>query len=195
MKSISISVTALARFVSRTGNLSSAGSFSSVSGIEGTMLHKRIFADLRKEYGDEFETEHRFSHIYSYEDPEVSLQLEVGGRSDILFDKDHEGLPHIIEIKSFNSGKNQYEKLVHSDHEAQLKIYSALYFLDNPDIEEMNITLRYVNITSLEFFEKTERIRRAVSLVNACILSRSGTAIISCLDLAFHHASKSAVVP
>ena len=165
MKSISISVTALARFVSRTGNLSSAGSFSSVSGIEGTMLHKRIFADLRKEYGDEFETEHRFSHIYYYEDPEVSLQLEVGGRSDILFDKDQEGLPHIIEIKSFNSGKNQYEKLVHSDHEAQLKIYSALYFLDNPDIEEMNITLRYVNITSLEFFEKTERIKRADALV------------------------------
>ena len=122
MKSISISVTALARFVSRTGNLSSAGSFSSVSGIEGTMLHKRIFADLRKEYGDEFETEHRFSHIYSYEDPEVSLQLEVGGRSDILFDKDHEGLPHIIEIKSFNSGKNQYEKLVHSDHEYHIKV-------------------------------------------------------------------------
>lgn len=164
MKEIRISVTALARFVSRTGNLSSAGSFSSVSGIEGTMLHKRIFADLRKQYGDEFETEHRFSHIYVYEDADISIDLEINGRADILFEKDKEGLPHIIEIKSFNSGKTQYNRLVHSDHEAQLKIYAALYFLDNPDLNEMNITLRYVNITSLEAVENTEKITRADAL-------------------------------
>ena len=165
MKSISVSVTALARFVSRTGNLSSAGSFGSVSGIEGTLLHQRIFSDLRKQYGEEFETEHRFSHIYVYEDPDTSINLEINGRADILFEQDQDGLPHIIEIKSFNSGKNQYEKLVHSDHEAQLKIYAALYFLDNPDLEKLNITLRYVNITSLEAIEKTETITRADALV------------------------------
>lgn len=161
MHTLSVSVTTLARFVSQTGNLSSAGSFNSVSGIEGTMLHKRIFADLRKQYGDEFETEHRLSHIYSYEGPDNVIDLEVSGRADILFEKDKDGLPHIIEIKSFNSGKTQYEKLVHSDHEAQLKIYAALYFLDNPDFLNINITLRYVNITSLEAVEKTECINRS----------------------------------
>ena len=164
MNEIRVSVTALARFVSRTGNLSSAGSFSSVSGLEGTMLHKRIFADLRKQYGDEFETEHRFSHIYVYEDADISIDLEINGRADILFEKDQEGLPHIIEIKSFNSGKTQYNRLVHSDHEAQLKIYAALYFLDNPHLNDMNITLRYVNITSLEAVENTEKITRADAL-------------------------------
>lgn len=165
MKSISVSVTALARFVSRTGNLSSAGSFNSVSGTEGTMLHQRIFADLRKQYGDDFETEHRFSHTYIFEDSDTTIGLDINGRADILFDRDKDGIPHIIEIKSFNSGKTQYEKLVHNDHEAQLKIYSALYFLDNPDLDVMNITLRYVNITSLEAVEKTESIKRADALV------------------------------
>lgn len=164
MQSLSISVTALARFVSRTGNLSSSGSFESVSGIEGTMLHKRIFADLRKQYGDEFETEHSFSHIYSHDDGSGVVDLEVRGRADILFPEDQDGLPHIIEIKSFNSGKTQYNKIVHTDHEAQLKIYSALYFIDNPDLEKMNITLRYVNITSLEPVEKTECILRSEAL-------------------------------
>ena len=102
MHSISVSVTSLARFVSRTGNLSSSGSFDSVSGIEGTMLHKRIFADLKKQYGDAFETEHSLSHIYVHEDGNDSIDLEIRGRADILFEKDAEGLPHIIEIKSFN---------------------------------------------------------------------------------------------
>ena len=164
MKSISISVTALARFVSRTGNLSSSGSFESVSGIEGTMLHKRIFSDLRKQYGEDFEAEHSFSHIYSHDDGSGIIDLEVRGRADILFPADQDGLPHIIEIKSFNSGKTQYNKIVHTDHEAQLKIYSALYFIDNPDLEKMNITLRYVNITSLEAVEKTECILRSEAL-------------------------------
>ncbi len=164
MHSISVSVTSLARFVSRTGNLSSSGSFESVSGIEGTMLHKRIFADLRKQYGEDFETEHTLSHIYSHDDGTSTINLEIRGRADILFPSDQEGLPHIIEIKSFNSGKTQYNRLVHSDHEAQLKIYAALYFLDNPDLNEMNITLRYVNITSLEAVENTEKITRANAL-------------------------------
>ncbi|MCR5199913.1 MAG: ATP-dependent DNA helicase [Saccharofermentans sp.] len=164
MHSISVSVTSLARFVSRTGNLSSSGSFESVSGIEGTMLHKRIFADLRKQYGEDFETEHTLSHIYSHDDGTSTINLEIRGRADILFPSDQEGLPHIIEIKSFNSGKTQYNRLVHSDHEAQLKIYAALYFLDNPNLNEMNITLRYVNITSLEAVENTEKITRADAL-------------------------------
>ena len=164
MQSISISVTALARFVSRTGNLSSSGSFESVSGIEGTMLHKRIFADLRKQYGEDFETEHSFSHIYTHDDGNSTVDLQVRGRADILFPQDQDGLPHIIEIKSFNSGKTQYSKIAHTDHEAQLKIYAALYFIDNPDLQEMNITLRYVNITSLEAVEKTESITRADAL-------------------------------
>ncbi len=128
------------------------------------MLHKRIFADLRKQYGEDFETEHTLSHIYSHDDGTSTINLEIRGRADILFPSDQEGLPHIIEIKSFNSGKTQYNRLVHSDHEAQLKIYAALYFLDNPDLNEMNITLRYVNITSLEAVENTEKITRANAL-------------------------------
>jgi len=165
MNSVKISVTSLARFVSRTGNLSSQGSFNSVSGIEGTRLHQRIFADLKKEYGSAFETEFPLTHLYLYEDDKCSLEIEVSGRADILFEKDKDDKPHIIEIKSFNSSKSDYEKLYHTDHVAQLEIYAALYFLSNPDLEEINITLRYVNITSLEAFEKTRTISRGDALV------------------------------
>ena len=165
MESLKVSVTALARFVSRTGNLSGAGSFGSVSGMEGTRLHKRVFADLKKQYGDGFTTEHKLSHTYIYERDDGRISLEIGGRADILFEQDKDGMPHIIEIKSFNSGKTEYERLVHTDHEAQLKIYAALYFLDMPDLEKMNITLRYVNITTLNAVEKTECIKRSDALI------------------------------
>jgi len=165
MSSISVSVTDLARFVSRTGNLSSGSSFSGISGIEGTRLHKRIFEDLRKQFGDNFDTEYYLSHIYEYEDSLTPIELKVRGRADIVFEHDDEGIPHIIEIKSFNSSKNTYEKLVHSDHEAQLKIYAALMFLGNTYLEQMKITLRYVNITSLEVVEKTEYIEREEAII------------------------------
>ncbi len=165
MSSLSVSVTDLARFVSRTGNLSSGSSFNGVSGIEGTRLHKKIFEDLRKQYGDNFDTEYFLSHVYEYEDAITSINLEIRGRADIVFENDSEGIPHIIEIKSFNSSKTQYEKLVHSDHEAQLKIYAALLFLANDFLEQMKITLRYVNITSLEVVEKTEYIDREEALI------------------------------
>lgn len=165
MSSISVSVTDLARFVSRTGNLSSGSSFSAVSGIEGTRLHKKIFEDLKAQYGDQFETEYFLSNVYEYEDAYTPINLEVRGRADIYFEKDMDGIPHIIEIKSFNSSKTQYEKLVHADHEAQLKIYAALLFLSNPKLEEIKITLRYVNITSLEAVENTTFIDREEALI------------------------------
>ncbi|MCQ2515957.1 MAG: PhoH family protein [Saccharofermentans sp.] len=165
MSSLSVSVTDLARFVSRTGNLSSGSSFNGVSGIEGTRLHKRIFDDLRKQFGENFETEFYLSHIYEYDDVITPIKLEVRGRADIVFEQDNEGIPHIIEIKSFNSSKTQYEKLVHSDHEAQLKIYAALFFISNDKVDQIKITLRYVNITSLEVVEKTVYIDREEAII------------------------------
>ena len=47
MRTCSVSVTGLAKYTSRTGDLSGSG-FGTVSGIEGTRLHQRIFADLKK---------------------------------------------------------------------------------------------------------------------------------------------------
>ena len=65
MRDLSISVTSLAEFISRAGNLSS-GSFGGVSGIEGTRLHRRIFSDLKKQYGDDMDTEYSLSDSYEY---------------------------------------------------------------------------------------------------------------------------------
>lgn len=147
MRDFSISVTSLAEFISRTGNLSS-GSFGGVSGIEGTRLHRRIFSDLKKQYGDDMETEYTLSDSYEYN----GLTLKVSGRADVVINNDH-----IIEIKSFGSSKDSYEKLVRPEHEAQLAIYAYLYMEKNA-LDKVDITLRYVSITTLEFYEDTQTI-------------------------------------
>ncbi|MCR5529987.1 MAG: ATP-dependent DNA helicase [Saccharofermentans sp.] len=147
MRDLSISVTSLAEFISRAGNLSS-GSFGGVSGIEGTRLHRRIFSDLKKQYGDDMDTEYSLSDSYEYN----GLTLKVSGRADVIIGNDH-----IIEIKSFGSSKDSYEKLVRPEHEAQLAIYAYLYMEKN-DLEKVAITLRYVSITTLEFYEDTQTI-------------------------------------
>ena len=147
MRDFSISVTSLAEFISRTGNLSS-GSFGGVSGIEGTRLHQRIFSDLKKQYGDDMDTEYSLSDSYEYN----GLTLKVSGRADVVINNDH-----IIEIKSFGSSKDSYEKLVRPEHEAQLAIYAYLYMEKN-DLDQVDITLRYVSITTLEFYEDTQTI-------------------------------------
>ena len=149
MRSCSVSVTGLARYTSRSGDLTGSG-YNSVSGIEGTRLHQRIFSDLRKQYGDDIDTEESVEDSYS----EDNIELTVNGRIDCLIRKANE-LPHIIEIKSFNNTKDKYELLEQSWHVTQLKLYGALYMFANKDIYDVRLTLRYVSVTSLIAYENT----------------------------------------
>ena len=80
MNKISVSVTDLASYISRRGNLA-GGSYGSVSGIEGTRLHQRVFSDLKKAYGDIVFTEE--SLIYDYIS-ESGICLSVNGRFDAM---------------------------------------------------------------------------------------------------------------
>lgn len=148
MRDISVSVTSLSEFVSRTGSLSS-GSFSGVSGIEGTRLHQKIFSDLKKQYGEDITTEYALNGDYEQD----GLTLLISGRADVLL-KDED---HIIEIKSFNSTKSSYEKLVRPEHESQVALYAYMYMTEK-DLNKMLITLRYVSVTTLEFYENTQEI-------------------------------------
>ena len=152
MKEIRVSATQLSEYVSRSGDLSGGG-YQSVSGIEGTRLHRKVFDDLAEEYGNSFECEHRFKH--SYEDVmDGEFMLTVSGRADCLIE-DAEDLSHIIEIKSFNSTKDSYERLERPEHLTQLKLYGAMYLYDNEDKESVRLTLRYVSITTLISYEKS----------------------------------------
>ena len=149
MNEITVSVTALSEYVSRSGDLAGA-SYQGVSGIEGTRLHKRVFADLRKQYGDDIGTEYYLTA--AFEDKE--LRINVRGRADALIVRKNLP-PHLIEIKSVNSVKNRYDLLERPEHLTQLKLYGAMYLMDNEDIFDVKLTLRYVSITTLEAFEKT----------------------------------------
>jgi len=152
MKEIRVSVTQLAEYVARTGDIAGGG-YGSVSGTEGTRLHQRIFRDLGKDYEGILNTEYGLSS--SYEDlMSGEYVLQVQGRADCLLSPDSD-CPHIIEIKSFNSTKNSYERLMRTDHLTQLKLYGAMYLFSNDKIEHVKLTLRYVSITTLEYYEKT----------------------------------------
>ncbi|MCQ2466249.1 MAG: DEAD/DEAH box helicase family protein [Clostridia bacterium] len=151
---LNVSVTTLSQYVCRSGDLS-GGSSNSVSALQGTQLHRKIFKELEKIYGEEYETEYSLSGSVDYK----SIILNIRGRADVVIEN-KDGLTHIIEIKSINSTKNSYEKLVRTEHEAQLKIYAALYMLANEDINEVCISLRYVSITTLEAYDKTSLFKR-----------------------------------
>lgn len=152
MKEIRVSATQLSEYVSRSGDLAGGG-YQSVSGIEGTRLHRKVFDDLAACYGTDFECEHSLKH--SYEDVmDDEFMLTVTGRADCLIARDG-SLPHIIEIKSFNSTKDSYDRLERAEHLTQLKLYGAMYLFDNDEFDKVNLTLRYVSITTLISYEKT----------------------------------------
>ncbi len=150
MNKVSVSVTDLASYISRRGNLA-GGSYGSVSAVEGTRLHQRVFADLKKAYGDIVITEEAL--IYDYIS-DSGVCLSVNGRFDAMMLNPGKA-PMLFEIKSFNSTKESFEALVRPEHVTQLKLYGAMYLLTNSDILDISLTLRYVSITTLDSYENT----------------------------------------
>lgn len=150
MNKVNVSVTELASYISRRGNLAS-GSYGSVSGAEGTRLHQKVFSDLKKAYGDIVITEESLYYDYI---SASGLTISVNGRFDAMLMKPGKP-PMIFEIKSFNSTKESFDALVRPEHVTQLKLYGAMYLLTNSDVLDVSLTLRYVSITSFDSFENT----------------------------------------
>ncbi|MBR3463088.1 MAG: ATP-dependent DNA helicase [Clostridiales bacterium] len=150
MNKINVSVTDLASYVSRRGNLA-GGSYGSVSGVEGTRLHQKVFAGLKKAYGDVVVTEELL--VYDYIS-DSGLTLSVNGRFDAMLANPGKP-PRLFEIKSFNSTKESFDALVRPEHVTQLKLYGAMYLLTNSDVLDISLTLRYVSITTFDSFENT----------------------------------------
>ncbi|MCQ2472815.1 MAG: ATP-dependent DNA helicase [Saccharofermentans sp.] len=150
MNKVNVSVSELASYISRRGNLA-GGSYGSVSGAEGTRLHQKVFSDLKKAYGDIVITEESLYYDYI---SASGLTISVNGRFDAMLMKPGKP-PMIFEIKSFNSTKESFDALVRPEHVTQLKLYGAMYLLTNSDVLDVSLTLRYVSITSFDSFENT----------------------------------------
>ena len=150
MKEISVSVTSLSQYVSRAGDLA-GGSYQSVSGIEGTRLHQKVFSELKKEYGEVVTTEEQLSWVY---DGQPGLNLRVQGRFDALLAEKNKA-PRIFEIKSFNSARDSFKSLVRPEHITQLKLYGAMYIFSNSDVMDVTLTLRYVSVTTFKAYEES----------------------------------------
>ena len=148
---LEISVRTLAEHVYKRGDLLSS-SFSGISGAEGTRLHTRVFADLKKQYApSSIETEHSFSCEFL----SVRATLLVRGRADcLLFSEDQSAT--VLEIKSCTGEALSSETLFQEIHWAQVMLYCHMFLLENPMRNGVFAALRYVSIESLQHEEKKE---------------------------------------
>ncbi|NLW89336.1 MAG: ATP-dependent DNA helicase [Clostridiaceae bacterium] len=154
----SVSARLLAEQIYVTGNLSGV-SFSSVSGQEGTRLHRKVFDDIAQRYPDRIvRTEVPLFCEYSKD----GFLLRVSGRADCLIEK-HESnsdLYSLIEIKSHNRQNATVNDLFRPVHRAQLLLYAHMLFCDKQEIDELEIILSYVSVQTVQPTDKTERITR-----------------------------------
>lgn len=153
---MSLSVRGLAEHVHRTGGLSSL-TFSGITGAEGTRLHKRVFADLQKQYTPEnLEIEVALEGIWQAED----FTLVVRGRADCLLysysSERKSSTYNLIELKSYMGSFDQEKDVFQSVHWAQVKIYAHLLLAQRPELGGLYVTLRYVAIDTLDFIEQKQ---------------------------------------
>lgn len=160
-----ISVRALSERIYRVGSLMGA-SFGGVSGQEGTRVHQRVFKDLKKQYEvDEVISEYSLSTEMEFE----LFRLQIAGRADCVIERkdesnNEEGVLQpqvtIFEIKTHNRIVEKVEQLILPTHEAQVKIYAHLYYLAHPDLDQIQITLRYVSAINYQYMEKSSLFTR-----------------------------------
>jgi len=148
-----ISVRALAEHVHRTGGLSSL-SFSGISGAEGTRLHSKVFADLKKQYQpSSVETEISLSARRNADD----IILCVRGRADCIVHipiKNDQDEIILIEIKSCAGDFTDITAILQPVHWAQLMLYTHMFFEQTPTLKGVFVSLRYVSIETLKFVEE-----------------------------------------
>ena len=144
-----ISVRALSERIYRAGSLLGAG-YGGVSGLDGTRIHQRVFRDLKAEYGEENAiSEYSLSTNIDFE----LFSLQIAGRADCVLERE-DGVT-IFEIKTHNRVVEKVESLILPTHEAQVKLYAHLYYLSHPEVENINITLRYVSFLNYHHMEKS----------------------------------------
>ncbi len=158
-----ISVRRLVEMLFLSGDLSSV-TFSSVSGLEGTRLHQKVFSDLKKNYSDLIiETEFPLNCDFQSD----RFLLKVKGRADCIVMASDEGSGDygdtIIEVKSHNQQDADFEQLFRPVHRAQLMMYAHMYLMINPHKSSVNISIRYVSVQTLHYSEKIEIISRDVA--------------------------------
>ena len=133
-KVLKLGIRQLAEFCCRNGDLGFEGG-PGVKALEGLRTHQAI----QKKYQKQAVAEHRIKFAIELDD----YQIELGGRIDLLFDK--ETPPRIEEIKTIYSFMNTFSENFDEPHWAQAKCYAACYVLEN-QLDHVAISLNYVNL-------------------------------------------------
>lgn len=160
IKTHEISVRRLAEMLFQSGDLSSV-TYSSVSGLEGTRLHQKVFSDLKRKYTDLLiETEYPLNKDFISD----QFLLKVKGRADCIVksfqERSEDYTDTIIEVKSHNQQDAEYDQLFRAVHRAQLMMYAHMYLNAFPQKKEVNISIRYVSVQTLHYSERIEIVTR-----------------------------------
>ena len=131
---LKLGIRQLTEFCCRSGDLGYEGG-PGVKALEGLRTHQAI----QKRHQKQAIAEHRIQFEITIDD----FQIELGGRIDLLFDK--ESPPRVEEIKTIYSFMNTFSENHDEPHWAQAKCYAACYALEN-GIDIINISLNQVNL-------------------------------------------------
>jgi len=131
---LKLGIRQLAEFCCRSGDLGYEGG-PGVKALEGLRTHQAI----QKRYQKQASAEHRIK----FEIELNNYQIELGGRIDLLFNK--EMPPRIEEIKTIYSFMNSFSENFDEPHWAQAKCYAACYALENK-LDSVVVSLNYVSL-------------------------------------------------
>ncbi|MCP3690077.1 MAG: DEAD/DEAH box helicase, partial [Gammaproteobacteria bacterium] len=150
---VKIGIRQMVEFCCRCGDLSLDHS-PSASAQEGLRTHQKI----QQRYADEAIAEYRLKLNLDIDTDNVDL----GGRIDLLFE--NEQPPRVEEIKTIYSFMNTFPESYDEPHWAQVKCYAAAYAIEQ-DIDEVAISLNYVNLFNHQEYRQTKTLQRE-TLVN-----------------------------
>ncbi len=147
-QTLRIGIRQLVEFCCRSGDLGFEGG-PAPSALEGLRTHQKIQQRYRREAIAE--------HSLKLEFNIANYQVKLGGRIDLVFDK--ESPPRVEEIKTIYSFMNSISASYEEPHWAQVKCYAACYAIEQ-NIQRVAFSLNYVNIFNHQEYRQTKIFER-----------------------------------
>ena len=145
---LKVGIRHLVEFCCRCGDLGFEGG-PTASALEGLRTHQKI----QKRYSKKAIAEHRLKLEFEIE----KTKIELGGRIDLLFDR--ESPPRVEEIKTIYSFMNSFSDRYDEPHWAQVKCYAAGYAIEQ-NLDRVVASLNYVNLFNNQEYRQTKSFER-----------------------------------
>ena len=146
---VKVSITDLVRLSCTTGDLINTGP-AGPTALQGQRAHKKLQGERSEQMQAEVKLE-----------AEVEVDgwsLRLGGRVDLLDDTSNP--PHIIEIKSCLAPPAKLPQSSKDQHWAQLYFYGFCQFTNSPDLQNIKLSLHWINLSDDSLTEDDRTLQR-----------------------------------